>query len=306
MHNFSIAIFNEITSKFNKIKYNRFKLNIFIIKMNEDINFEKLPEKLRAGVKRYVERGISIRTILTDIIPAYYRVVDAIVEETAGNAFALGIIPDDALVDVTNWDDPLLVWRRAIQASGIAYCTHKSWNDVGVSASAKRVDPTPTTLIVDSSGPPNGDMELDGDWVNVGTPTVNERSNTQVHGDTYSRKFAVDLANEGIQSDNYRTVNGVQYTYKIWVYPDDDTQVYIRIRKGDNSGYLVDQSYAGLNQDAWNEVEIVIAETNEGLAAYLEVISGATVAGTWYVDDITCEGWNGASIDLTLLMESVL
>ena len=35
----------------------------------------------------------------------------------------------------------------------------------------------------------NGGMELDANWNNQGTPTVNERSLEQVHGGNYSRKF---------------------------------------------------------------------------------------------------------------------
>jgi hypothetical protein len=134
----------------------------------------------------------------------------------------------------------------------------------------------------------NGDMELDANWADLGTPTTNERSSTQAHGGTYSRKFTVDAAFEGIKSDALGArVIGKAYKLISWVYPDDSTTVKIAIRNGDNSGWLYDQETTGLTQDAWNKIEIDYIEETSGSAGYIQYNSGTTDSGTWYIDDVS-------------------
>ena len=145
----------------------------------------------------------------------------------------------------------------------------------------------PSELIV------NGNMEIDDNWVNSGTPTVNERSATQAHGGTYSRKFTVNAQWEGIKSDVFTTVTGVEYTVSLWIYPDDTTTAYILPRKGDTSDWNVWHTENALTQDAWNYVTFTYTEAAGGAGAYLIAISQAgEAAGTWYVDDVSVTARN--------------
>ena len=77
----------------------------------------------------------------------------------------------------------------------------------------------------------NGDMELDANWSNYGTPTVNERSAAQKYAGSYSRKFTSDENYEGIYGSVFTTVTGNFYTITGYVYPDDDVNVSILVRE---------------------------------------------------------------------------
>ncbi len=140
-----------------------------------------------------------------------------------------------------------------------------------------------TTLIT------NGSMEADANWANYGTPTTQERSVTQKHSGTYSRKFTVNAANEGIQGDAFITATGKKYRHIVWVYPSG-TAVNIGVQKGDNSGWLDNSQYPGLNSGAWNRIVVNLTESAGGGGAFIVIHSGAETSGTWYVDDI----WGGA------------
>jgi hypothetical protein len=59
-------------------------------------------------------------------------------------------------------------------------------------------------------------MELDSNWYDFGTPTVNERTIEQVYQGTYARKFSVDDYDEGIQSETFTTVTGELYRLSFW------------------------------------------------------------------------------------------
>lgn len=131
----------------------------------------------------------------------------------------------------------------------------------------------------------NGTMEADSNWANYGTPTLNERSLTQAHGGTYSRKFVADGAGDGIQGDVFTTVTGSVYRINLWVYPANTTSVFVAIRNGDDSGWnAASGEKTGLTQNAWNLIPLDITETAGGAGAYIVVYSGEI--GTFYVDDV--------------------
>lgn len=134
----------------------------------------------------------------------------------------------------------------------------------------------------------NGDMELNSDWTDVGSPSENVRSSTQKHDGTYSRKFTVDAANEGIKGAVFTTIGNGDYGWSAWVYPDDGMTVRVKIRKGDNSGFIVDVLKSGLTQDAWNFVYGVFTEGagTGGAGAYIEFEGDTATSGSWYVDDV--------------------
>ncbi|MDY7034560.1 MAG: hypothetical protein SV375_00130 [Thermodesulfobacteriota bacterium] len=150
----------------------------------------------------------------------------------------------------------------------------------------------------------NGTMETDANWSDVGTPATNERSATQVHGGSYSRKFTPDAANEGIQGDAFTTVTGSNYYVGLWVYPDDATTVTVTVRNGADSADIFDQSFTGLTQDAWNKIVISYAETAGGAGAYIKIDSGALDAGDWYVDDVSITSFQGGR-EMTSELKSI-
>jgi len=135
----------------------------------------------------------------------------------------------------------------------------------------------------------NGDMELDSNWASVGTPTANERSSQQIHGENFSRKFTVNAAGEGIKGDTFTTESGQKHGVSIFVFPDDSTSLQVQIRKGDNTGWAYDQEVTGLTQDTWNEIIFDYTEggVGGGAGAYIQLTSptGQT-SGSWFIDDV--------------------
>jgi len=140
----------------------------------------------------------------------------------------------------------------------------------------------------------NGTMESGAgpdNWTDYGTPTTSERSTEQVHTGTYSNKIVVDAANEGTQSDDFTTTDYTRYRVRLYVYPDDTTAVTVKIRHGDDSGWLYDTEHDSLTQDAWNEIEFITdsEEAAGGAGAYLVIESGDDTSGTYYIDTVSIQ-----------------
>ena len=134
----------------------------------------------------------------------------------------------------------------------------------------------------------NGGMEVDDNWNDYLTPDVNERSAAQAHGGTYSRKLTIDSDGDGIKSDTYTTVTGVEYSVSLWVYPDDTTTAYFGIRNGAVSGWNTGYTATGLTQDAWNFITWNYTETDGGAGAFFLMLGPVgDVAGTWYIDEVS-------------------
>jgi len=132
----------------------------------------------------------------------------------------------------------------------------------------------------------NGDMELDANWTSVGAPSVNERSTTQKHGGTYSRKFTSAAANAGIKSDTFTTIAGGVYSGEFWVYPVNCTTLTRYSRRGDDSGYS-EVSISGLVANTWNKYKFEYTEQGGGgSAAYFALLG----ANTYYIDDVSIIG----------------
>lgn len=128
----------------------------------------------------------------------------------------------------------------------------------------------------------NGTMEADSNWSDVNTPTVNERSTTQVYEGTYSRKYTADGAGDGIDSDAITTRTGSLYKYEGKVYPTI-TGSYFVFRKGDDSGNNVVSILMTANQ--WNVFSGYFVETAGGALAHARF--SLTGAGTAYVDGVS-------------------
>jgi len=143
--------------------------------------------------------------------------------------------------------------------------------------------------ITETASITNGDMELDSSWFDYLLPSVNERSITQVHGGTYSRKFTVVSGPLcGIQSETFKTITDYLYSITIWVYPVDTTSIYVSVRCGDDAANAYSAQRDGLTQNSWNEVTIPYTETSGGIGAYL-LLWDISLSGdhTFYIDDIS-------------------
>ena len=145
----------------------------------------------------------------------------------------------------------------------------------------------------------NGTMEVDDNWSTYNNANVNERSSTQAHNGTYSRKFTPDSASEGIQSDTFTTVTGTTYLVSFWVYPDDGTIVRSAIRNGGTGAWVKDVSTTGLTENAWNKVEFQYTENSGGANAYMIIHSNSQTSGDFYIDDVVVTAFLEREITFT-------
>jgi hypothetical protein len=137
----------------------------------------------------------------------------------------------------------------------------------------------------------NGNMEADSNWNTVNGAT-DARSALQAKTGTYSWKFDSNGVDAGIKSDTFTTVADQEYRVVAHVYPDDTTNVKIRIARGSDGGaFTYEVLFTGLVQDAWNEITFTYTETSGqgGSSAYIQFDSGneAGANNNWYIDDVT-------------------
>jgi len=125
----------------------------------------------------------------------------------------------------------------------------------------------------------NGDMELESDWANYGTPTTNERSSEQVHGGTYSRKVVTDANSEGIRQYNVTCVNG--HTYKV--------EAYVYLASAGEINLFYDSVSIALTTTTGNWVKLegirTAINSPSGKSEFQPRAWGGTVS--FYVDDIS-------------------
>lgn len=148
------------------------------------------------------------------------------------------------------------------------------WNVV----SDKAVN-TPATL--GASIVTNGDMELDANWANNGSPTTNERSNTQAHGGTYSRHFITGASFEGIQQTGMTTLAHGWYAVRLWGRSSQN--LFVTAVRGD-SGASPSATLTGAG--AWAEKVLTFREVAGGVFAQLQLRSISAVSDI-YVDDVS-------------------
>ena len=132
----------------------------------------------------------------------------------------------------------------------------------------------------------NGDMEIDANWSDVGTPTTNERSTEKVYFNTYSRKVTVDAANEGIESDTFGTSQSTEYKIAFRVYAEDFDSIHLKVYAGDGTTLLVDEDFTGLELDDWNYCVKSYTDTVGGTGAKIQITSGSETSGTFYIDRV--------------------
>ena len=138
-------------------------------------------------------------------------------------------------------------------------------------------DPYGAELVV------NGDMELNSDWGNSGTPTTNEQSLTQTHGGTYSWHVACDGGNEGtINTAAFSVTSGVTYHITAWVY-----LVSGRAYMHRNAGRLnFSVQLTTTTTGAWQLLTVDIEASSTGLET-LKFLSVNAGGDEFYVDDVS-------------------
>lgn len=254
------------------------------------------PQNFPPGhVARYVKKGLTEDTKLVGVWPMLWSIVKIIYKEKNGKNTNLQV--------GLSQDTGLIASDTAVGAN-----SHQAMNANDYITSGYFLSADYSIFIGGVETPYGKHMEFSTVFDNdVGTPTVNERSDEQVHGGLFSHKFMVNAINEGTKSDVFTTTTGRKYKYKIWIYPDDSTKVTIVIRKGDDSGDLYNNEFTGLNQDAWNEITLPeLTEIAGGAFAFFAITSGTVAAGTWYIDDVVANAWNGAKVDFVFVMERAL
>lgn len=120
-------------------------------------------------------------------------------------------------------------------------------------------------------------------WIAVNGATVSH-SSVQAWEGTYSTKFTVGVANEGIKS-NIFPMGAARYTYSAWIYSPTRTSVNIYIRKGDDSGTAVDKEHA-IYSSKWCYINGNF-NGSAGSNAYIAFGSPTGVSsGDWYIDNV--------------------
>ena len=130
----------------------------------------------------------------------------------------------------------------------------------------------------------NGDMELDSDWGDYGTPTTNERSTTKTTSNgTYTRHVIGDAANDGVQQTGI-AINNANYKSigYIWVVSGN---VYLKVN--DNDGEVLDERVGTLSGGKWESYQ-----TSQFTSSYVGSNTGdmefycSGGACEFYLDDV--------------------
>jgi len=141
----------------------------------------------------------------------------------------------------------------------------------------------------------NGTMELDDNWNDVGSPTTNERSTTQVYAGTYSRKCVADATSTGLQSDTFSVVAGETYEVSFYYYLEiaaGPTYRWImKIKDGDGSD--LGSSYSLAVTGAWTNITFYTTATATGSGSYFQAFQSGAGDSTLYLDNVSVKQVNG-------------
>lgn len=134
----------------------------------------------------------------------------------------------------------------------------------------------------------NGNMELDSEWVNDGSPTTNERSTEQVHGGTYSRKFVPDAAYEGIKSSTAFTVTQNKlYRHVCWIYTTNAQTQNFGATVNVGGTYHSINVLAGVTPNIWTDETYYFCSSATSDASLVGYGSYNRSSGNYYVDDVS-------------------
>jgi hypothetical protein len=131
----------------------------------------------------------------------------------------------------------------------------------------------------------NGRMEEDAYWTDVGTPTSTAQD-AGPGGSPYEGgncwKIVAAAAGDGVRCAYFTAETGLTYDLDLWVYvAAPDTSIRVRMRKGDDSGWEHDTTYA-VTADTWENITASIVATADGALAYVDVVASvAAGSGTF-------------------------
>jgi hypothetical protein len=132
----------------------------------------------------------------------------------------------------------------------------------------------------------NGNMESIAEWYDYNTPITNKRSNGEVFSGGYSREFIADSAEDGIRSSDFITQASEHYAVKFYVYPINSKEINVKVRGGDNSGWVYEIAYSDLIMNSWNQIVFAYRENHSGGPnAYLAICDPSGLNNSFYVDE---------------------
>ena len=141
----------------------------------------------------------------------------------------------------------------------------------------------------------NGDMELDDNWNDIGSPTTNERSTEQVYSGTYSRKCVANAGSEGLKSDTFSLVAGTVYKVSFYYYLEiaaGPTYRWImKLKDGDGSD--LDPSHNLTVTGAWTNITFYTTATATGSSSSFQVFQSLGGDSTLYLDNVSVKQVNG-------------
>lgn len=128
----------------------------------------------------------------------------------------------------------------------------------------------------------NGDMELDSDWTAItgAAPSINQRSSTQKHGGTYSRRVVATQNGQGIEGNEWSMVVGHTYKISLWIYTNDSVHIRVTAAVGDVT--LLGSSQSPF----WMPVSFTITPTTNSSGHRLQFIANSSDA-EFYIDDVS-------------------
>ena len=142
---------------------------------------------------------------------------------------------------------------------------------------------------------PNGDMELDDNWNDIGSPTTNERSTEKVYSGKYSRKCVADAGSDGLKSDTFSLVAGTVYKVSFYYYLEIAAGPTYRwiMKLKDGDGTDLDPSHNLTVTGAWINVTFYTRATATGSSSSFQVFQSLGGDSTFYLDNVSVKPVNG-------------
>lgn len=139
----------------------------------------------------------------------------------------------------------------------------------------------------------NGDMELDSNWADLGLEggDVQERSTTQVRGNTYSRHISVDAAGEGALSDAISVVSGTTYRVVVYFYVVSGVA---EVKDNLASPFVFSITEATIG--SWIRRTFGITASGTSGVEQIQLVSSGGAA-EFYIDDLSIQELGGPSVD---------
>jgi hypothetical protein len=122
-------------------------------------------------------------------------------------------------------------------------------------------------------------------WINYYSPTANERSNTQAHGGTYSRKVATDSANDGVSQVVAVAGAGKRWSVDFWYYAENAISLRWAVQGAGSAATIV-------GNGAWQHVTAITSVTGVTDAKF-SVYYPTAAATTFYIDDVVIKPVGG-------------